>query len=164
MRTKFESAFSLCQLLLVIAVIGLLAALVIPQARAAENFKPNYYFNVLTNGVTQVTNGQTLSVNTKPFALRQGKGLAVLPYQVGTNTSTADEVYRFEVTADGTNYTTTGPLRATNALNSTTAVRGYTLFPTAALDSIRAVKLVSIQNYHTNTITVTNVVLSQSND
>jgi hypothetical protein len=156
-KTKMLLSLIVCFVLLLFALASP------PPATAAANSQPNFYENVMTNGTAMLTNAQTLTVAAKPFTLRQGCGLSVLPYFTGTNTSTADTVFRFEVTADGTSYTTTGPLRVTNSLNSATGVRGVRFLSRNDLDNIRAVKLVSIQNYHTNSIYVTNCVLSQSN-
>lgn len=154
---KFRKLFTA---LFVISCLAL--ALTVPPAASAAS-QPNYYDNVLTNGTATVTNLQTLGVTAKPFTLRQGCGLYVSPYFTGTNDSTTNVVFKFETTADGANYSTTGPLRVTNALNGTNAVRGAFFISNDTLDNCRAVKLVSIQNYHTNSISVTNVVLSQSN-
>lgn len=163
MKKKFLAGFNLLQLLIVVALLALLSALALPTLHAAENFQPNYYVNVLTNGTTTVAASSTSNITTRPFVLRQGRGVSILPLQVGTNASTANVIYRFEGTADGTNYTTTGPLLVTNALNGTTAVRGLAVIPPSQLDNLRAIKLVSIQNAHNAAINVTNVVLSQDN-
>lgn len=156
-KTKMFRSLIVCSLLLLFALAAP------PAATAAASSQPNYYDNVMTNGTAMLTNAQTLTVAAKPFRLRQGTGLYVSPYFNGTNTSSADAVFRFETTADGLNYTTTGPLRVTNSLTSSTAVRGGNFIPRDRLDNVRDVKLVSIQNYHTNSIFVTNCVLSQSN-
>ncbi len=147
-----------------LVILLLLACLVLVTAPArAATFQPNYWDNVLTNGVATVTNSQELAVTTKPFTLRQGKGIAVMPTLVATNTTSANVALRFEVTADGTNWSTTGALWLTNALSSTTPVRGYHVVPPDTLDNVRQIKLVKVINGHTNSINVTNVVISVSN-
>lgn len=157
-------SFMRWRLALLFLVLVLLAVfLVLPTTARAATFQPNYYDNVLTNGVTMVTNSQELAVTTKPFTLRQGKGIAVMPTLAATNTTSAAVAFRFEVTADGTNWSTTGALWLTNALSSTTAVRGYHVVPPDKLDNVRQIKLVKVINGHTNSINVTNVVISVSN-
>lgn len=140
-------------------------ALGLALSGAAQVYQPNFYSNVLTNGVLTVAavTATDVSAITKPITVRQGKGIAFLPLVVGTNTATANAVFKFNVTADGTNYTTTFPIQGTVALNGTTPARGYILIPNTSLDNVRAIRLDSITNAHTASIIITNVVASYSN-
>lgn len=165
MKKKFLSGFSLLQMLIVIAILGLLAALGIPTLHAAENFQPNYWKNVLTNGAVFISPGQTFTLtNSAPFTLRQGRGLAVFPLWVGTNAgSVSNVILRAEVTADGTNYSTTQPYQTTNALNGTTATRPFFLFSAAQLNNVRAIKFTSVISTNLVSCILSNLVLSQDN-
>lgn len=142
-------------------VLGLCALAFAPPARA--QYQPNYFVNVLTNGPVLLTNGQTLAVTTLPVTIRMGKGLAIFPYCVATDTTSANVISKWQSSYDATNYTTTFPYLKTNALNSTTAVRGIHILPPDSLDNFRTLRLTHLVNEHTNSIWVTNVIVSYSN-
>lgn len=103
-----------------------------------------------------ITTGATSNV-LDDITVYKGRGLSILPHFAGTNAGTANVTFRFEVSADGTNFTTTGPLQLIVAMNGATGVRGWTNWSAATLDNIRAVRLASIANAHTASIFPTNV-------
>ena len=154
---------TLLELLMVVALMALVLVAMVLPAQAADTFQPNRYDNVLTNGVTTVTNAATATVAGKPFTLRQGQGFGVFTTFVGTNAGTANMITKWDVSYDGTTYTTTQPLRATNAMNNTTAVRGWTWFSPQQVDGVRTIKLTGIGNEHTASLLVTNVIVSYPN-
>lgn len=135
-------------------------ALILPIVSLHAQVLPTTYgyFTVATN--LTLTNAQTYTVNSAGVDVRQGRGLVIMPYFAGTDTTSADCVFKFALSADGTNYTTTTPLSFTNSLNSATAVRGYYFFTPLQLDNVYKIRLTSIQNAHTNSIVVTNVLWS----
>jgi hypothetical protein len=147
---------------LLVWLLGMTAIILATEARA-EVFQPNFYVNALTNGTEIVTNAQSKAVTTKPFTVRQGKGFTLFPYVDGTNATSANYILRCETTYDGTNWTTTGPLRFTNALTSSTAVRHSFVVPASTLDNVRQVKISHLINEHTNSIAFSNAVFSVSN-
>jgi len=147
---------------LLVWLLGMTSIVLVRESRA-EVFQPNFYVNVLTNGTEIVTNAQTKAVTTKPFTVRQGKGFTVFPLVAGTNSTSANYILRCETTYDGTNFTTTGPLRLTNTLTSATATRHMFVVPASALDNVRAVKISHLINEHTNSIAFSNAVFSVSN-
>lgn len=157
-----KSCFSLVEVMIVLAIIGLLAAFTLT---AKAQYQPNFYQNILTNGTVQIATAAATNTSalSKPVYVRQGKGISFLPYCAGTNSATANTWYFFDVTADGTNWSTTMPLQGSVALNGTTGSRGYILFDYSELDNVRAIRLAQITNAHTATIWVTNVVASYSN-
>jgi hypothetical protein len=110
-----------------------------------------------------VTNAASISPTNSIITVRQGKGLAVLPTFWGTGASSANVTFTFNVSADGTNYTTTGPLTAVIALNGTTPVTGYTLFDPTELNNVKYLKLSTIANAGAVGCVISNVVYSVSN-
>lgn len=93
-----------------------------------------------------VTNAASITPTNAIVELRKNQGIAILPRFVGTGASTANVTFTFNVSADGTNYTTTGPLTYTAALNGTTPVVGYKLFTATDLNNVRYLKLSSVTN------------------
>ncbi len=105
----------------------------------------------------------TSNVISALMTVRQGKGLAILPYYKGGDVGAGNLILRFDVTADGTNWTTTKPLSCTNALNGTNVVRDCSQFTAAQLNGLQGIRMQTIENTATNAITVTNVVASVGN-
>jgi hypothetical protein len=146
---------------IILAAAALLAAIFIPAA-SAQVTPVNY--GVFTNGVITATNGQTVTVLTSGVDVRQGRGMAILPYFVGlTDPTAANTTFHFDVSYDGTNWTTTSPFSLAVTHNSTTPVRGYTNWNATLLANVAKIRLRSVVNGGTNTIYVTNVTWSVSN-
>jgi hypothetical protein len=148
---------------IVAAVILLLTiiCLVTPPVVAQQNLTP---FPPRTNAFTSVPSfvagSATSNVLSQAVGVWPGRGMAVFPYFAGTNASTANVIFAFTVSYDGTNWSTTTPILLTNAMNGTTAVRGFHHIPASSLDNVRAIRLQTIQNAHTASVFVTNVVWS----
>lgn len=90
------------------------------------------------------------------------RGMAIQPVFVGSNGITANVIFTFSYSIDGTNYTTTTTTK-TNAINSVTAVRGLHLFSEAELAGVRLLRLNSIQNAGAAPLTNTGVYYSIRN-
>lgn len=111
-----------------------------------------------------ITDTATSNVVSTAVTVRQGRGMAVLPYFNATNSAANENViFNFEVSADGTNWSTSTAFSLTNTLNGATAVRGFHLLSAATLDNVRQIRLQSIENAHTNSIWITNVMWSVGN-
>jgi hypothetical protein len=102
---------------------------------------------------TYVEAAATSNVVTKAVAVRQNRGLAIMPEFKILSASTANLTFTFDVSRDGTNWSTTGPFVWVIAANGTTLVRGYTNLPPTALDNINWIRLTSVANAATNTAT-----------
>lgn len=140
----------------------ILSALIDPPPADAQTTPTTY--GAFTNGVLTVTNAQTLTVLTDGVTVRQGKGMAIMPYFVSlTDPTAANTTFNFDVSYDGTNWTTTSPFSLAVGHNSTTPVRGFTNWNATLLANVRQIRLRSVANGGTNTIYVTNVTWSVSN-
>lgn len=108
-------------------------------------------------GYLCVTNAQapTIGVATKAAVWRD-RGMAFYATIVSTNAATANVTFRFDVSYDGTNFTTGSPLVWNVPLNGTTAVVAYTNILKDVLDNSRYIELTSISNAHSAPIYVTN--------
>jgi hypothetical protein len=142
---------------LLLALICLMAPPVVAQQNLTT-FRPRT--NVFTSVPSSVAASSTATVASEAVGVWPGRGLAVFPYFAGTNASTANVILAFNVSYDGTNWSTTTPILLTNVMNGTTAVRGYHHIPASSLDNVRAIRLQTIQNAHNASLFVTNVVWS----
>lgn len=138
-----------------VALVGL-----IPEAGA--QIYPTTY-GTFSDVPGTIAASTTLTTNSAAITVRQGRGVAILPEVQGDAASTANLTFTFEVSADGTNYTTTGPLTAVVALNGTTVVRGFTLLDATKLNNVRSLRISKIQNEATNGVTITAVTWSVGN-
>jgi hypothetical protein len=156
-RSTFNVGRSTLNVLL-IALIGLAIWLALaPPALAQVASTTTVAFD---NVPGAMPGSSTSNVISSPVTVHQGKGLAILPYYKGGDVGVGSLVLKFNLTADGTNWTTTTPLACTNALNGTNVVRDYSLFTPLQLDNVQAIRLQTIQNTATNAATVTNIVAS----
>jgi hypothetical protein len=147
--------------LLFLALLALAAAPLAPRVQAQT--EPTT-FGTFTNAVLTATNGQTLTINGPPITVHQDKGMAILPYFAAASAGEAANVtFNFDVTYDGTNWTTTKPITVAVAHNGTAAVRGHLLLDPTELNHVRQIRLSTVANAFTNTVYVTNVVWSRRN-
>lgn len=115
----------------------------------------------LLSAPVMLTNGQTLTVNSGAFPIYRDRGFAFLTTQVATNTTTAASVtYNFNFSHDKTNWTTTNPLSIPRPLASTTVQSDYTNVAKSLVDNVVWARLSSIVNGHTNSVWVTNGIVS----
>jgi len=129
---------------------------------ATTVYQPNI-FKAATGVPAAVAASSTNAVTSAAIPVPQGKGIAFWPAAKGTNAATALVTYKFELTYDGTNYTTTTPLQVGVSLTGTTAALGFTNVPPTFLTGVRAIKLTSVVNAHTSGIEPLGVVYSYSN-
>jgi len=147
----------------ILKVLTLIGCLAMSQAAHAQFFQ-NFHQSIDIPASPMVVGASSTSnITTTAVTVRQGSGIAILPLFAGTNAGTAVLTLHFEVSADGTNFTTTTPLKALAAQNGTTGVLSYTNFPPDLLNNVRAIRLAKVQNAHTAQLFLTNVVVSHSN-
>jgi len=101
-----------------------------------------------------------VSTNSSMIPLRKDAGVAILPKIVGTNAGTANVVFTFSVSPDGTLWSTTGPLTYTLAMNGTNPVVGYKNFTLTDVNNVRYMRLSSITNAHSANILITSITWS----
>lgn len=91
------------------------------------------------------------------IALTPRKGVALLASVATTNAGTGPVLFVFDLSADGTNYTTGQPITFAAPLNGTAGVIAFTNIGGPALDNVRFMRLTTISNLHSATAFVTNL-------
>jgi hypothetical protein len=104
----------------------------------------------LTNEVAVVLN------STNTVNLYRDRGLSMVVSVGTTNASSSPVTVWLDVSADGTNWTTTGPVVWSFTLSGTNAI-AWTNFPKAALDNMRRVRVATLSNGHSGFVWVTNL-------
>lgn len=141
------------------AVLGMASVLALP---AMAQVTPNRVTTCVIPAV--IAAGATSNVTSTAVSVLQGKGLSFLPTFAATGASVSNAVFSFQVSADGTTYTTTTPLTLTVTHNGTTTVTGWALWDPTELNHVAWIKLVSVQNTHgTQAITNLSAVYAASN-
>lgn len=128
-------------------------------AWSAQAQIPTHTVGTFTNVPTVITTAGVSNVNSQVL-LVQDRGIAILPHFAGTNAGTANLRFTFELSADGTNWTTTTPLSFNVPMNGSTGVRFYTNFTSSQLGNVKWLRLAQITNAHTESLFVTNVTWS----
>lgn len=108
---------------------------------------------VATNGVATVTSS---SVDVP-----HGRALAFVPEFKLAGAGTGNVVFTFQVTIDGTDWTTSSGLSHTVAANGTTTVRSLYLLDPTELAAVKAIRLSQISNA-ANAVVLTNIVVKWS--
>jgi hypothetical protein len=120
----------------------------------------------LTGIPASITASTTTNV-AAAVRLTQGAGIAFTPIFVGSNTVSTAVTYTYQLSPDGTNWSTAasgvspyigGAMTRTNAVNGLTSVVGYHLFTPAELIGARYIRLYSIANASANSI-ITNTAI-----
>lgn len=155
MKSTFK-AFIAAALLLVAVV------LLTPSSQAQSAFPSSGVDrgSWTTNAVLTLTNAQTVTYNSAALYVRKNQGLAIMPWIASSDAANGAVTFTFDVSADGTNYTTSTPFTYAPTLNGTTSVIGYTNWSSTILNNVRYIRLRSIANAHTNTIYCTNLYYS----
>lgn len=130
----------------------------------AQSQLPAYFYKTgqfLTNAIfTNAANSTTTFTATqmKPLLIQQGAGFSFTPHFYSTNTAAiSNAVFHIQLSADGTNYSTTSPLTYTAALNGTNLVVGYTNYSGAQVGDAKFARLSKVVgDGGTNAIVVTN--------
>lgn len=114
----------------------------------------------LTNLPTVIAASFASNVNTGIFPLYKSRGFAVTTKTACTNAATGTNAITFDISWDGTNWTTTGPLLLAGTHNGTTAVINFTNFPPAVVDNVRYGRVRTISNGHTASMFLSNIWIS----
>jgi hypothetical protein len=144
-------------------LLSCLALLAMSVLSMAQNLNPVLYtfpdVGALMPGST------TSNFTSQPTALKlnRANGLAIIIDATCTNGTTAASGLgcKFDLSADGTTWTTTLPLTNSVTMNGTNRVVGYTLFAPSVLDHMRYIRLAQIVNANTNIITINSIKASQ---
>jgi hypothetical protein len=145
-------------LLTCIAVIGSLAVLTTPRACAQVDA---FTVTSLTTSTNAVAASTTSTVTTDPVEVRGDQGVGFVAKFVLDGPSTGNVTLHYNVSADGTNWTTTKPFNsgaiAANGTNSVTAYYNFGPTDSSELRNIRYIKLAEVQNAATNAVSLQNV-------
>ncbi len=116
-------AYSLIELLIVIAIMAILAAFILPQAHRANAQVTPQTLTAVSGIPTNIAAGATSNNIVAPIVLRNNKGCSIAWTYNGCTNAT------LTVTAsnDGTNYFPFATLAQTNSLASTTTTNYVTL-------------------------------------
>ena len=110
--------------------------------------------SVLVSNATATLTGVTIQVT--PSKLEKA-GILLMPSLSCTNAGTSNVVFSFDVSPDGTTWSTTKPVTATVACNGTNAVVGAVNIAASALPNVQYLRLTSIETTQTNTVTISSV-------
>lgn len=152
-------------ILLVLAGFAAWDAFIPSRAQAQQPVgmgAPSSFF-AMTNLSSLIASNATTTINTGQFPLR-GTGVALLPSFAGSNSGTANITFNFQVSADGTNWSTISPFSIVAPMNGTAGVIVYTNWGAPALNNVRWMRLGSWQNAHTANCFLTNILVSTFNN
>lgn len=151
--------------LVVIAIIGLLAAILLPAMTTtarADVYQPNFYRQDTNATPFTLTNGGAAtfaanSTNSYEQVVKQNNGLSVFVQVISSNSLAGNGTLGWDVTPDGSTYTTTEPLKFTfpqaNTSNNVAQVSGllatnlyWTNWPASTLNNVRDIQLTTATN------------------
>jgi len=160
-----KSKFSLIELFCCIALIAVLGAITMPPVASAQ--ENPFTVTSLTTSTNAVAASTTAAVTTPAIQVRGSDGLAFLAKFVLDGPSTGNVTFHYNVSADGTNWTTTKPLNsgaiAANGTNAVTAYWNFSPTDSAELRNVKYLKLSEVQNAATNAVTLQNLWSSSYN-
>lgn len=96
-------------------------------------------FNIPTDLVWIVT-GTSNSTSGTAIDVPQGVDMIIMPSIKGAGATTSNNITGFDVTVDGTNYTTTGALQVTNFLTGSTVTTGYGIITARQLAGVKKMR------------------------
>jgi hypothetical protein len=159
------------------AILALCSALHTPRSALGQvglNTRTGFFTNAFLNPTSAQTLSNLVSTTSPPAStgvssnitsqavqVFRDRGLSIMPLQVAATASNVSSVtYTFDVSADRTNWSTTGPIQFSLPLNGITPVRGFTNISKSALDNVYWIRLTSIADANTNQVWITNVLYS----
>ena len=116
----------------------------------------------LLSGVTTLTNAQTLTVNSYTTnGMFRGRGIGFWISSVATDNCAAFTTASFQFSPDATNWSIfpTNFSVAVPQTNTTVSLL-YSNLPVTVVDNIRYIRLNTLKNGHTNSITVSNALFT----
>lgn len=115
----------------------------------------------LTSVTTGVASNDVVTVTSSSVNVPQGRALAFVPEFKLASAGTGNVIFTFQVSIDGTDWTTSAGLTHTVAANGTTTVRSLYLLDPTELNAVRYVRLAGINNA-ANAVTLTNILVKYS--
>jgi hypothetical protein len=139
--------------ILSLIAIAVLALVAMP---ASAQVVPLNYGNFAGTGVSNAFDNLTsYTVNSTRVELPAKGGIAIIPFLGGSAGATNEAVLTFQVSIDGTNYTTSAAnLTVTVPFTAATnVVAKYTLFDRSKLDGARYIRWATMTTAASNTVT-----------
>ncbi len=138
--------------LFTLIILTLFAALASPPAHAQEN---PFKVTALTPSTNSVSTNSTATVTTPAIQVRGSEGIGfVAKFKLGA-ADTNNVVFKYDVSADGTTWTTTQPYSSGNipANGTNSVVQFFTFTPTTSppLRNVKYIRLGTVQNANTAT-------------
>jgi hypothetical protein len=134
-----------------------------PQQSKAQDV---VYSSATVNlSATTVPANATTTVTSDAMRVRGNQGIAILPTFNLAGSGTNQVTFKFDVSHDGSTWTTVSPFTYAVSANGTNTVRGFANFgpaTSASLNNIRYLRLSSIQVDNASTNSVTNIALRYS--
>lgn len=127
-------------------MIGLGAALTIAAVQNSATIN-------IPADMVWVTTSTSNSVAGTPFDIPQNSDLIILPTVHATGASTSNVVYGFDVTPDGTNWTTVAPIQGSLTLKGATPVTGYIYVSRTNLTGLKQLRFGQVSTPSVATIT-----------
>lgn len=154
-----------------LAAVVLLAVMGLgPMVPSAEAQVTPTQFGTFTNLPTVMSNANasggavTTSNVTSIITVPQRKALNLWALFNTSGAGTSNMVWQFQVSPDGTNYTTTTPHQLVAYANGTTSVFHWTNIPASALEGVLTLKCSAMVNHSTNrNVYPTNLFYSWAN-
>jgi Tfp pilus assembly protein PilE len=169
---KNKSKFTLAGLLLVCFIISLLALCALPAwsqpttltyANGAPNFvTPDTNAFPLTLAASAGTNYTANGTNSLDKTLRQDHGVSAFVTVISTNASATTVTLGWDVTEDGTSYTTTRPIQWAVPANFVGTNTYWTNWSSLQVNNLRQMQLTLATNNSAYTVKLINFQYSQS--
>ena len=159
MRKRFS-------ILLSVLFAGLLAfVLAVPLAHAQVTPRN---VTTLSLSASTVATSTTATITSQAFTIKPGSGFAVVPNFQLSGSDTANVTFNFQVSLDGTTWTTTTPFTYAEASTGVTPVIGFKNFAApitgAGADNILYCRLDSVTNGSASrTVTINSVTITRNN-
>jgi hypothetical protein len=140
MFRKISSLFAVVAL-----ALGIGAALLSPSE--AKAFSETTYTNAITIGSTNLISATTTNTLTNQvFAVRPGYGVGLFLTTTNAGATTSNINVKVQGSPDGTNWTTIPIFNWSVAQNGTSTVSAYTNISGLQIDSLRAIKVDTVEN------------------
>lgn len=148
----------------ILAAIGI-AMLATPKACAQT--APTQTI-VLTTSTNAVAANATATVTSQAFRPNSLTGFTIMPNFNLSGTGTSNVTFNFQVSPDGTNWSTVTPFSYAIAATGTTPAVGYCNFPIQTSGSgsgnVAYVRLATVTNANTpSTLTINSITVTKSN-
>jgi len=111
----------------------------------------------VASGLASVSNTTATSTSGTAFSIPPETDIAIQPIFTAADSGKSNVWHQFNLTGDGTNFSTVLPISVTNAANGTNPVSGWTVITKAQLHGAKSARLDAVGTTQTNAVTTTGV-------